>query len=429
MNLRRGLIAVVCVGVTFTVGVAAGNGDAGAAQGVAVACLRTCPDAVRFPVEAAKCAAEMGLCQTKLGLYDTYMAQLGAGVVKRALPAAYIEVLQAFYPGAPLGNYRFGFSPRQPAVATTDCSVTYYTTQAYVDKVAAGTLTTPNEFKLLFHEMHHYRQCMQAGGRNQFAKMWFDQIPLNQLQTLDMHTIHDAMPMEGQAESAQEAIFTSVAETNRDTSGRIVPSMRVVLKRGADTVGSTMTATTGTPLNLTAELTGGSQPVKSLWQLRYSTGVLAELGTRDSRTLSYTFTGTGSYELLFSAFQEGTGLRASHRVTASVQPPRTVTVPERSIGDNVTLVKRTLSVTLRNTRSAALTGTVCIGDASDSNRLGQAVTTSAGLASFQVAAAIPVVITATAPGYIGAARTLTTSNADAVLSLTLTPGVGGPVCR
>ncbi len=425
MNARGGIVAAICAAVTLTA-VAAGDRDV---QGVAVACQRTCPDAVRFPVEAAQCAAEIGLCQTRLGLYDTYMTQLGAGVNRRSLPAAYVEVLQPFYPGAPLGNYRFGFSPRQLAVATTDCSMTYYTTQAYVDKVAAGSLSTPNEFKLLFHEIHHYRQCMQAGGRNQFAKMWFDQIPLNRLQTFDMNIIHDAMPMEGQASAAQETIFTSVAESNRDASGRLVPSMRVVLKRGADTVGSTMTATTGTPLNLTAELTGGSQPIKSLWQLRYSTGVLVEIGTRDSRTLSYTFSGIGSYELLFSAFQEGTGLRASQRVTTSVQQPLTVTVPERSVADNVTLAKRTLSVTLRNTRASAVAGTVCIGDLSDSNRLGQSATTSAGLAAFQFAAGIPVVITATAPGYIGATRTLTTSNADSALSITLTPGVGGAVCR
>lgn len=425
MKPRGGIVAAFCVGVTLT---AFATGDR-EVQGVAVACQRTCPDAVQFPVEAAGCVAQMAACQTRLGLYDTYMAQLGAGVNKRSLPAAYVEVLQPFYPGAPLGNYRFGFSPRQPAVATTDCSMTYYTTQAYVDKAAAGSLSTPNELKLLFHEIHHYRQCLEVGGRNQFAKMWFGQIPLNRLQTFDMNIIHDAMPMEALASASQEAIFASVSGSNLDSSGRLVPSMRVVLKRGADTVGNTMTATTGTPVNLTAELTGGSQPVKSLWQLRYSTGVLVEIGARDSRTLSHTFSGTGSYELVFNAFQEGTGLRASQRVTASVQQPITVTVPERSIADNVTLAKRTLSVTLRNTRASAVTGTVCIGDPSDSNRLGQSATTSAGLASFQVAAAVPVVVTATAPGYIGATRTLTTSSADSAVSITLSPGVGGAVCR
>jgi len=424
MNARGGIVAAICAAVTLTA-IAAGGRDV---QGVAVACQRTCPDAVRFPVEAAQCAAEIGLCQTRLGLYDTYMAQLGAGVNKRSLPAAYVEVLQPFYPGAPLGNYRFGFSPRQLAVATTDCSMTYYTTQAYVDKVAAGSLSTANELKLLFHEIHHYRQCMQAGGRNQFAKMWFDQIPLNRLQTFDMNIIHDAMPMEGQASAAQETIFTSVADSNRDASGRLVPSVRVVLKRGTETVGSTMTATAGTPLNLTAEVTGGSQPLKSLWQMRYSTGVLVEIGARDSRTLTYTFTGSGSYELLFHAFQEGTELRATQRVATTVVQPRTVVSPDRTGADNVSLVQRRLSVTLRSTRGSALAGTVCIGDPSDSNRLGQSAT-SAGLASFQIAAGIPVVVTATAPGYIGATRTLTTSSADSALSITLTPGVGGAVCR
>ena len=133
--------------------------------------------------------------------------------------------------------------------------------------------------------------------------------------------------------------------------------------------------------------------------------------------------------MLFNAFQEGTGLRASQRVTTTVQPPRELIVPARSVGDNVALVKRTLSVTLRNTRAAAVIGTVCVGDASDSNRLGQSATTNVGLASFQLAAAMPVIVTATAPGYIGVSRTVTTSSADSTLSITLTPGVGGAVCR
>jgi len=92
-------------------------------------------------------------------------------------------------------------------------------------------------------------------------------------------------------------------------------------------------------------------------------------------------------------------------------------------------VQRRLSVTLRNGRAAALIGTVCIGDASDSNRLGQAVTTSAGLVSFQLTPGIPVVLTATAPGYLGVTRAFTTLSADSALSIVLTPGVGGAVCR
>jgi hypothetical protein len=149
-----------------------------------------------------------------------------------------------------------------------------------------------------------------------------------------------------------------VSESNRDASGRLVPSMRVVLKRGADTVGSTLTATTGTPLNLTAELTGGSQPVRSLWQLRYSTGALVEIGTRDSRALSYTFQrGRGSYELLFSAFQEGTGLRASQRVADQRAASRSqLPFLSEARGQLRRSSSTRLNVTLRNTRGSAVAG-------------------------------------------------------------------------
>jgi hypothetical protein len=91
--------------------------------------------------------------------------------------------------------------------------------------------------------------------------------------------------------------------------------MRVVLKRGADALGGTMTATAGTPVNLTAELTGGSAPVKSLWHCVMRPGPSSRSARAIPETLSYTFSGAGSYELLFSAFQEGTGLRASERIT------------------------------------------------------------------------------------------------------------------
>ena len=423
-NRTMSLLAAAWVGVALTAS-AAGDRDA---QGVAVACQRTCPDATRFPAEATACLAEIGLCQTRLGLYDTYMTQLGAGVTRRPLPAAYIEVLQPLFPGTPLGNYRFGFSPRQPAVATTDCSMTYYTTQSYVDRLAGGTLTTPADLRLLFHELQHFRQCTQAGGRGQYARMWFDQIPVNQLQTLNMQVIHDAMPMEGEARATSDTVFASVSETNRDASGRLVRSLRAILKRGTETVGSTMTATAGTPIALAAEMTGGSEPIRTIWQLRYSTGARTEIGTRDSRTLSYTPSGTGSFEILFDAFQEGPGLRDSRRVATSVQAPRTVALPDPGIAANVTVVRGTLNVTLRNSRGAALRGVVCTGDGPGSTRFGRLATNADGLASFQLASGVSIVITATAPGYLGATRTLTTSSSTSAVSITLVPGVGGANC-
>jgi len=391
---------------------------------LAAACERPCPEGLQL----AACLSEIALCQTKVGLYETYMSQLGAGASLKTLPAAYVQVLQPLYSGVTLQAYLYGYSPRQAAVATTDCGTTYYTTQSFVDKVAAGTLSTAAELKLLFHELEHYRQCMNAGGRSHYARMWFEQIPLSQLQTFNMKTIHDAMPMEMQASTRQEAVFTAVSASNRDASGRLVPSLQIALKRGTETIGQTMSAQAGSPMTLTAEITGGSQPIRTLWQWRYSTGALVEIGTRDSRTLTYTPSG-GSGELLFDAFQETTGLRASRRVAVTAQVPTAIALPERTIADNVTLLRRTLRVTLRNSRGAAVQGLVCVGDSSDSNRLGQVTTSTAGVASFQLAANLPVVVTASATGHIGVRRPLTTSSADSALSITLVPGIGGAVCR
>ena len=126
MNRGPFSVATACAAAAATFFSVAVRTDA--AQGaVAATCQRTCPDVTRFPAEHAACLAEIAACQTRLGLYDTYMAQLGAGVTRRALPQVYVDVLQRFYPGASLATYRFGYSPRQPARATTDCSVAQIT--------------------------------------------------------------------------------------------------------------------------------------------------------------------------------------------------------------------------------------------------------------------------------------------------------------
>ena len=82
---------------------------------LAAACERTCPEGLQL----AACLSEIALCQTKVGLYETYMSQLGAGASLKTLPAAYVQVLQPLYSGVTLQAYLYGYSPRQPAVATT----------------------------------------------------------------------------------------------------------------------------------------------------------------------------------------------------------------------------------------------------------------------------------------------------------------------
>ena len=55
-------------------------------------------------------------------------------------------------------------------------------------------------------------------------------------------------------------------------------------------------------------------------------GALVEIGTAGSRTLTHTPPLTGSGELLFHAFQEGTELRASKRVAVTTGVPLPVVV-------------------------------------------------------------------------------------------------------
>ena len=50
------------------------------AQLVFQVCKETCPDPLRDPGGAAMCHARIAACETKLTSYNSYMAQLGAGV-------------------------------------------------------------------------------------------------------------------------------------------------------------------------------------------------------------------------------------------------------------------------------------------------------------------------------------------------------------
>ena len=194
------------------------------AQPISAACAETCPNALTDPFGAAACAARVSTCQSKLVLYQSYMAQLGLNVPRFPLPAFYVEILQPHYPGANLSTWRFGASDRQPPNnTTTDCTVTYFNPgfPNYTARLTTGALNTEQELNLLMHELAHVEQCMQAGGRDRYARMWFEQAELAFLQSADLTAIHDLQPMENQADARALTVFTATAR-HRNTDGRFV---------------------------------------------------------------------------------------------------------------------------------------------------------------------------------------------------------------
>jgi len=181
-------------------------------------CARQCAlgDAACFATEAA--------CDTKVHAYNLYMDQMGDGVTKYQLPDVYRDILRARYPQTNFNTYRFGFADRQPPNnATSDCNTTYYNSTDYVERLRNAS-ANPDWFWLL-HEVAHPEQCTSAGGREGYAKRWWDELDaalaaqgrkVNVLQApADLATqigslffqVHDMMPMERQATKKAKALL------------------------------------------------------------------------------------------------------------------------------------------------------------------------------------------------------------------------------
>lgn len=236
------------------------------AQLVFQVCRETCPDPFRDPAGALACQHRIAACESKLPLYITYMAQLGAGVTTYQLPAKYREVLQPFY-SANLANWRFGFSDRQPpGNATTDCSVTYFNRANFVLLLRNGELD--GMWSWLFHELGHFNQCRQLGSRDAYAKMWFGHLELAVLQNSDIATIHDRMIMEGQADAVSQSVVTSTIPL-RDLTNRLVRPIAVDLAGSSGQVlGDRVSYRLGNTQRFTARVTGGSDPLERIWTWR-----------------------------------------------------------------------------------------------------------------------------------------------------------------
>jgi len=265
-----------------------------AAQGpfISQACKRNCN------LTDAGCIVAEQTCQGKIDLYMTYMAQLGAGVTLSQSPQLYIDLLQPHYAGADLRSWRFGFGDRQPPNnATTDCSKTYFNNRAFVDKLRAGHLSEPGEFQWLFHEMQHFVQCGRVGGRGFYAKMWFDQLETTFIQNNNLATLHDRMPMEGEADTVANTVFGAVGAL-RNSDGLLVRPITVELLRNHQIIPASgaIPYISQTPQTITARVRGFSSPPHIGWNIKRPNQVFTPA----------TGSGTNGSELLWTPDQTGT---------------------------------------------------------------------------------------------------------------------------
>jgi hypothetical protein len=142
-----------------------------------------------------------------LGLYDGYFRLVAAGASMRPLHTRYRNALQAA--GIDASTVRVGHSSyldRAPGeVAMTDCNNIYFPSGSIVADLTRGEAITRSELAWLLHELGHTAQCRSA-GREGFANRWFGELPPVVLDAVaagkaDPETIHDAMPLERDADA------------------------------------------------------------------------------------------------------------------------------------------------------------------------------------------------------------------------------------
>jgi hypothetical protein len=143
-------------------------------------------------------------------LYDSYfrLVKAGAGMsringkLKAALLAAGIN--RADILRVKIGYSAYLAKSTGGKVAMTDCNNIYFPRRDVVRAIAQGT-NFRNHWWLL-HEMGHTKQCRQ-GGRQGFATRWFKELngtvkgQIAAGKTVNGKTIHDAMPLERQADA------------------------------------------------------------------------------------------------------------------------------------------------------------------------------------------------------------------------------------
>jgi hypothetical protein len=138
--------------------------------------------------------------------YQSYFKAIGAGVKLHSLHSRWRSELQAFYSHS-LTSVRFGVSKPLGSTAITDCKTIYWPEgTGIVAKLADGSDLSKDELRWALHELAHTEQCDEAGGRNEYAYMWFKEMSATTLSEIAQHiaqpekishrTIHDRMPME-----------------------------------------------------------------------------------------------------------------------------------------------------------------------------------------------------------------------------------------
>jgi len=140
---------------------------------------------------------------------------------KSKLPHWFIQKFQKFYKNNLKSVEVHESTKVVGSNAMTDCSKIYFPKGSILSALA-GKQENFNKLRWLLHEVSHTEQCYKKGGRNNYAGMWFGNLPIGVLSAIGKadtdgdgaidkykDRLHDKMPMESDAEQKARELSKS----------------------------------------------------------------------------------------------------------------------------------------------------------------------------------------------------------------------------
>ncbi len=161
--------------------------------------------------------------------YKAYFQIVGGGATMRALPDYVVTRLTGHFDKTMLARVQHGASKHTASddTAMTDCDKIYFpdgrghvaaiTDGKLFAKDSSGYYVYRGSIHLLLHELTHVQQCINWGGRENYATNWFGQLGSTTLEELftdpakvSNRRIHNSMPMEGKATENADRILSQL---------------------------------------------------------------------------------------------------------------------------------------------------------------------------------------------------------------------------
>jgi hypothetical protein len=150
-------------------------------------------------------------------LYDGYKAFMRKweGKADTYMSPALQDFVKRLYPKVDAARVRWGLVGSTPSsTCITDCYDIYCDKAWVLDQIKSGAVGS----SVIFHELTHVEQCVAQGGREDYAKFWFKNLPVGFFKAIDgdikdefKKDLHDKMPMEKQAEKKGQAVQAKFA--------------------------------------------------------------------------------------------------------------------------------------------------------------------------------------------------------------------------